>query len=173
MLKLFDKFIVENIDDGIFVVKNFISENECQNIVDMLQDEKYKIRRDNMLACELSDKTLFYSNFIENKIAENIGPNLLIKQGGFNCILQGNTMTGHTDLDGFDHRSFSKKYGVVLYLNNFIGGQVRYPKLNISYQPSAGDFLMHKPHILHEVLEVKSHNRYTYTSYVWSQKNVV
>jgi hypothetical protein len=170
---LFDKFKIKDIDDGIFVVQNFISEYECQNIVDALTNEKYTIRKDNMLVCERNEKTLFYSNFIENKITENIAPSLLIKEGGFNCILQGNTMTGHTDLDGFDHKKFSKKYGVVLYLNNFVGGDVRYPKLDISYHPSAGDLLMHKPHILHEVLEVKSHNRYTYTSYVWSEKNVV
>ena len=116
---LFDKFNIKNIEDGIFAVNNFISEDECKKIVETLKSAKYTVRKDNILVYELNEESLSQSNFIENKIKENISDPLLIKEGGFNCILQGNSMSKHNDLDGFDHRNFSKKYGVVLYLNNF------------------------------------------------------
>ena len=170
---LFDNLNIENIGDGIFAVKNFISEHECKDIVDILSIGTYTIRKDNILVYDLNENILLKSNFIENKIKENISHPLLIKEGGFNCILQGNGMSKHNDLYGFDHKNFSKKYGVVLYLNNFDGGEINYPKFNVSYHPSAGDLLLHKSYIEHEVLEVKSANRYTYTSYLWSKKNVI
>ena len=170
---LFDKLNVKNIEEGIFAVKNFISKDDCKNIVDTLKIEKYSIRKDNIYVYDVNEKTLFYSNFIENIIKENISHPLLIKEGGFNCIVKGNGMSKHNDLDGFDHKRFSKKYGVILYLNDFEGGEINYPKLNKSYHPSAGDLLIHKSYIEHEVLEVKSENRYTYTSYLWSKKDVI
>ena len=170
---LFDKFNIKNIEDGIFAVNNFISEDECKKIVETLKSAKYTVRKDNILVYELNEESLSQSNFIENKIKENISDPLLIKEGGFNCILQGNSMSKHNDLDGFDHRNFSKKYGVVLYLNNFDDGEINYPKLNVSYHPSPGDLLVHKSYIEHEVLKVNSDSRYTYTSYLWSKKNVI
>jgi hypothetical protein len=170
---LFDRFNIKNIEEGIFVVKKFMSEDNCKNIVDILKNARYIVRKDNILVYDLNKESLLQRNIIENKIKENIAYSLFIGEGQFNCILQGNNMNKHKDLDEFDHKRFSKKYGVVLYLNNFDGGEINYPKLNISYHPSAGDLLLHKSYIEHEVLEVKSEKRYTYSSYLWSKKNVI
>jgi len=170
---LFDNLDTKKISDDIFVVKNFILQDECESIVNILNASEYTVRKDNIFVYNMTKDLTESSNFIENKIKENISLPLMIKPGGFNCISKGNLMSKHNDLDGFDHKNFSKKYGVVLYLNNFEGGEINYPKENISYHPQAGDLIAHRSYLQHEVLEVKSNYRYTYTSYLWSEKNVI
>lgn len=58
----------------------------------------------------------------------------------------------------------SIKYGIVYYVNSdFEGGELFYPKLNITYKPEAGDLIIHPGTLeyMHGVRDVKSGVRYS------------
>lgn len=59
------------------------------------------------------------------------------------------------------------KYGVVIYLNdNFEGGELYYPDLNLTVKPEKGMLVYHQGDEAHEVLKVVSGERYTLTSFI-------
>jgi hypothetical protein len=61
------------------------------------------------------------------------------------------------------------KYGIVLYLNdNFEGGEVYYPNLNIEIKPIANALVMHPANQIHRhgVKEVSSGIRYYMTTFI-------
>lgn len=69
----------------------------------------------------------------------------------------------HSDNSGDDEI----KYGVVLYLNdNFNGGELYYPDLDIIVKPEKGMLVYHLGDQEHEVLKVISGDRYTLTSFI-------
>lgn len=75
--------------------------------------------------------------------------------------------------DNFFHDSdIQIAYGIVIYWNdNYQGGEIYYPDLNIIIKPKAGSLIMHKGDILHRTLPVTSNNtRYFSTCFV--QKSI-
>lgn len=60
--------------------------------------------------------------------------------------------------------------GIIIYFNDFVGGDIYYTKQNIRYQPKAGDLLIHssQKHCEHEVQEVKSNIRYSHSSHLFN-----
>jgi hypothetical protein len=74
----------------------------------------------------------------------------------------------HDSGDGDPHET---KYGLVLYLNtqnkDFTGGELYYPKLNVTYYPAAGDLVIHpgSEEYSHEVKDVTSGIRYMMSSF--------
>lgn len=74
-------------------------------------------------------------------------------------------MEVHSD-DG--HESHSDiKYGIVIYLNDdFEGGELYYPDLDIVYTPNAGDIVIHSGSVRHGTNPVTSGNRFFCTTFV-------
>lgn len=60
------------------------------------------------------------------------------------------------------------QYGYVVYVNEFEGGALYYPEQNVTYQPSAGDFVIHSSSkkYRHGVHPVTKGPRYAYTNFV-------
>ena len=52
----------------------------------------------------------------------------------------------------------NEKWGLVIYFNDFEGGELYYPTQNIKYKQNPGDLVIHsaEEHCIHEVLPVKS-----------------
>jgi predicted 2-oxoglutarate/Fe(II)-dependent dioxygenase YbiX len=72
----------------------------------------------------------------------------------------------HTIFDG--ERKGVPILSVLALLNDdFEGGELYYPDLNLSYTPSAGDLVIHGSRITHGVAEVKSGIRYVYPSFLY------
>jgi hypothetical protein len=69
----------------------------------------------------------------------------------------------HTKMDGE-----SSAYGVVLYYNDdYLGGNIKYPELDIEIKPKAKSLIIHAGDILHGTTPVLSDNvRYFSTSFV-------
>lgn len=63
----------------------------------------------------------------------------------------------------------SALWGIVVYFNSFVGGQLYYPEQNIEYQPEAGDLVIHsaKNHCRHEVKELLSDIRISYSNHIY------
>lgn len=79
-------------------------------------------------------------------------------------------MEVHSD-DG--HESHSDIiYGVVIYLNDdFEGGELYYPDLDIVYTPNAGDMVIHGGYIRHGTNPVTSGSRFFCTTFVHGDDN--
>jgi predicted 2-oxoglutarate/Fe(II)-dependent dioxygenase YbiX len=62
-------------------------------------------------------------------------------------------------------------FGIAIYLNDdFEGGELYYPDLDISIKPKVGSMVVHESHFLHEVLTVRSGNRYSITTFIFGDR---
>ena len=93
----------------------------------------------------------------------------------FTRMFTGDDMHVHTDTCGEEEATANDdfgtcaitEYGVVLYLNDcFNGGDIYYPDLNLSYQPVAGDLIIHNAMIEHGVNKITEGVRYTYATFL-------
>ena len=152
------------------IIKNFLTEEECDAL---------------LLEAETSDNwqpqnpntAIFILKSNNHKILIDIHKriSLLFDSGLHAQILR---MIHKTDKDSFWERHSDNsggseiKYGVVLYLNdNFEGGELYYPNLDLVIKPEKGMLVYHPGDEEHEVLKVISGNRYTLTSFVRSPRN--
>lgn len=77
----------------------------------------------------------------------------------------------HADAEepcGKQHIYWWRKFGAIIYLNdNFIGGELYYPSLNITVKPQPGMLAVHPGTLkyLHGVKPVVGNTRYTLTSF--------
>lgn len=60
--------------------------------------------------------------------------------------------------------------GLIMYLNDFEGGEIYYSNQDVTYRPKAGDLLIHssQEHCKHQVQEVKSDIRYSHSSHLFN-----
>jgi hypothetical protein len=65
-------------------------------------------------------------------------------------------------------------FGTVAYINDFGGGELRYPNQSITYKPEPGDLVIHsaEDHCTHEVLKVTSGVRYSYSNGIYEKIKV-
>jgi hypothetical protein len=74
-------------------------------------------------------------------------------------MMWNSSMAEHVDDNDID----SKNFIIMGYINdNFEGGQLYFPDLDITYRPSAGDIIIYPAKEKHEVLELTSGIRYTF-----------
>jgi hypothetical protein len=60
--------------------------------------------------------------------------------------------------------------GLIMYLNDFEGGEIYYLNQDVTYYPKAGDLVIHssQDHCKHQVKEVKSDIRYSHSSHLFN-----
>lgn len=84
---------------------------------------------------------------------------------------EGYELHPHADAEepnGQRHQYWWRKFGAIIYLNNdFIGGELYYPNLDITVKPEAGMLAVHPGTLtfLHGVKPVIGNTRYTLTSF--------
>lgn len=84
---------------------------------------------------------------------------------------EGYELHPHADAeepDGRQHQYWWRRFGAIIYLNNdFTGGELHYPNLNISVKPEPGMLAVHPGTLefLHGVRPVIGNTRYTLTSF--------
>jgi hypothetical protein len=66
------------------------------------------------------------------------------------------------------------EYGLIVYFNEFEGGQIEYTKQGIIYQPKPGDLILHGSDetCSHRVLEVLSDYRYSYSNAIYRKLKI-
>lgn len=162
-------------DLGVTVVNDFLNDEECQELINYLEDvepgwgNSTELRK--MSFNPESDKIKELVLKCLNKVKEYYGNNLFIAEYLLSYYSSGYSMNVHTDLeDGKDHFEVS----VVTYLNNdFTGGDIVFPELGFRYSPKKGDiaiFLSKPKHNIHGVEVVKSGKRYVMPIWITDQK---
>lgn len=167
------------IHEGILEIPEFISKKENEKIIKILENisedfwmqdnnpnwnkrnlREVKDLEFNSLKKQIGKKIIqlfdsYYKIVNESVSIQRILPNT----GGLNQ---------HTD----NVTDPDVKYGVVLYYNdNYLGGEIEYPEIQVSYKPKAGSLLIHRGEYLHKVNPVKGSTRYMSTLFVHETKD--
>lgn len=159
--------VINKIHEDIFEIEDFISEEEnslIMNFVSNLHQKSWQKDQDKQYF-KISGNKIFHflDDDIRTRVEKVFYSEYEIQQ--FLAIYkyaENNKHNRHTD-DGTVEKV---RYGVVVYLNDdFDGGEVFYPELNITYKPKARSMLVHKASTWHEVLPVKQGNRYVITTF--------
>lgn len=169
-------------DENIYVIKNFSTPEErefCMTFVDKANEAEWnKDQREwwNNKILFLGENQEFLS--VSNGILDRI--RLLLEEeynwvvGGMSSIHRmrvGEGMFLHADnpTEEMGKNNFVQ-YGMVLYHNDFNGGDLVYPELGIQYHPEAGDLVIHPgiSRYKHEVSPVTGPgNRYVSTTFAF------
>jgi hypothetical protein len=171
---------VEKLHDDIWIYRNFLSQEEVESLLDtansLTEEDWNTIKNANAW---YNGKTSPYIQKllpINKKIGELVAPDYEpTPNASFTRMLPGDSMHEHEDTCG-DMEPTSNddmgtcaitRYGVVVYItDDFDGGEIYYPGLNMSYKPVPGDLLIHGALIRHGVAKVTSGIRYAYASFL-------
>lgn len=170
----FDKHSHIRLDDGIHVIKNFVSEKECEELLSILNNlddskwhgskkgPRYFLQKDHRaygIDLLLSNLGQRYSKIFDDKYKID-GPGSIAKMDkGAVCGLHP---------DNAELIDYNWVWTCVAYITDFDGGEIHYPKRNITYKAEKGDLLFHRPdwEYEHEVLESLSDGRIVLSSYI-------
>lgn len=151
------------------IIHNFLSDEECNVLIqEAITSQKWKPQNENT--------GIFILKSENHKILIDINKRV---SGLFDKELHTQIirMIHKTNSDSFweEHSDNAGgeeiKYGVVLYLNeDFEGGELVYPELDLEIKPKKGMLVYHLGSEKHRVSKVISGDRYTLTSFIRENK---
>ena len=181
---MFEKF--KQIGDQIYVYENFLSQEECNNIVnilDELKEDQWISDRPDMVIrrTEPFEEIVLVRNKMLTLIPDGLALGLARTA---TRLVQGDSWGEHSDVHDFaeiekvaesyvDGNPYEEKelsvYGTVVYFNKFDGGEIYYPTQGITYSPNPGDLVVHSssPLCLHGVKPLLSKKRYSYSNHIY------
>lgn len=151
------------------IIKNFLTEEECDELL-------LEAKTSSNWKPQNPDTEIFILKSNNHKVLIDIHKRVaaLFDKNLHTQIIR---MIHKTDKNSFWERHSDNsggndiKYGVVLYLNDdFDGGELYYPNLDLTVIPEKGMLVYHLGNQEHEVLKVISGDRYTLTSFIRSQQ---
>jgi hypothetical protein len=173
--------------DEIYVFKNFLSTNECSEILASLETFSKSGWANSEEYSDSSEVTPYLqvvkgANVVElyQRLADFVGPDFEpLPSNSINRLLPGQSLHAHWDSPGEEEQvpdgvadpyqtCHIVKYGTVVYLSEFEGGEIYYSRLGIEYKPSPGDLVIHSSfeEYEHGVRSVISGTRYVYSTFL-------
>jgi hypothetical protein len=168
------------------VYHNFVTEEECNSIVDIAKSltEEEWVGRFNTTGegHKTSNRSIDHLIPIKKRLSDKLEEGIYLAENiSIVRMRKGATWGLHSDNHDFlDLIAASKLYtegqeytleknniwGLVMYFNDFDGGRLFYPNQGIEYQPKRGDLVIHssEEHCLHGVDELKSDVRYSHSN---------
>lgn len=160
-------FLTKKEQDIFLEIINNSSEAEWPNII---ENEFVKKDKAN------GGKVLFLNENLKNftwdiyKKLENLfdNPSRINQVAAIQRYKPGERMNLHTD----NKLDSSVLFGIVIYINDdYEGGEIYYPELNLKIKPKERSIIIHPAEIQHEVLQVKGNQtRYIISSFVRGDK---
>lgn len=180
----FQRGVVNIYGDQIYEILNFITEKEQIAFLDIVKycnEDCWPTTVDNEFQQndpDISGTVLPLNDWLTN-IRERIEQKISILFPNATRInniaaiqrYKPNTNMGlHTD-NALDP---SVQYGLIVYLNDdYEGGEVHYPDLEITIKPKARSVIIHPASLPHEVLQIKGSNtRYILSSFVRGEEKI-
>jgi hypothetical protein len=187
-------------DNEIIIISNFLSENELKVLGQYQKKENVKENPGGLSSEFFEDKLIILPNHdsliglqeTSKEYKEKLECILCVKQiqEKIKQVLEGlypfeitltqirsiirsygAGMPVHHDDDPYK-TELTTRYGFVLYLNDdYTGGEIYYPKLNIEYKPKVGDLVIHpgSEEYSHGVRDIVSGERYNITLFAHTQ----
>lgn len=165
------------IGKNIYLVPKFLSQAECDKLysdVLSLPLSAWGEEDENNWAKDKLSASVTSLRFVQQKMAELFGPKYhLMDNIRFQRLRQGQDMYAHYDrpddpghIDDENCQCSLIEWGAIVYINDdYTGGEISYPDHYLSYKPKAGDLVIHKRDVLHEVKTVTSGTRYVYSNF--------
>lgn len=176
---------IKQIEEKIFIYKNFIPKEEVQALNQLLLNRYNNIREKDTetLIPWYEEKVL--TNIPElypvwEKMSEFLYPTHIIHPRLDVLVIQPGDggMPPHSDSPGEGHEHELTNYdvwnvcarldyGIIIYFGEYTGGAVYYPYLDIEIQPEPGDMIIHGAHQkhFHGVKEVESGVRFAFNNF--------
>lgn len=107
---------------------------------------------------------VFASEYVGNQIVEH----RFVQMNNIHRFLEGDEMLEHSDRGPVEHGNSDISHGFVLYLNDdYTGGEIYYPNLDIEIKAPAGALVIHPSDVLHAhgVRKVLAGSRFTMTMF--------
>jgi hypothetical protein len=186
---MFNKDGFKVLGDDIYVYNNFVTEKECNEILSLVKtfkEEKWIGRfstsgEGHKWYDQSIDLLIPIKKRIENLLNNEVylGHNLSIVR-----MVKGNNWVLHSDNHDFkeiieaskklkENEEFELRenvvMGLILYFNDFEGGDLYYPIQNVNYQPKKGDLVIHDAgtKCQHGVNELLSDVRYSHSNHLY------
>lgn len=181
----------KKIGNDIYVYENFISKEELELINNRINSGIDLWAHNDPL-----DKRQHWSlrveetSFIVPRLQSLIGDNYFVRDhANIIRLKMGDDWGLHSDnhefiairelsktlKDGEDFELVDNNiWGIVIYFNDFVGGEIFYPEQNIEYKPNAGDLVIHSSdeHCIHGVKPVLSDARYSHSNAIYEKIKV-
>jgi hypothetical protein len=173
--------------DEIYLFKNFASAEECSAIVASLETFTDKPWGNEEEYTETSEVTP-YLQIVKGADVVDLHERLLnlvspdfepLPSNSINRLLPGQSLHAHWDSPGEEEQvpdgvddpyqtCHIVKYGTVVYLSEFEGGEIYYPRLGLEHRPEVGDLVIHSAFqdYEHGVRPVISGVRYVYSTFL-------
>lgn len=153
------------IDEDVYEIKNFLNQHE----IDTLKEHLAGLKEHNWIASEdkWHRRMTLAPEYPLDQINNRINSIFIDGQlDGFSKIIRhltGDRMSSHRD----NGSNPSINWGAVVYLNNdYLGGEIYYPDLDIVHKPDPGSMLLHAGKIEHGVYKVEEGIKYIMTNFI-------
>ncbi len=176
--------------EDIYVFPNFVSQEECASIVNEIESipeelwkgqfneggQGYEVAHFPMsqivdinkrLVSILDDEVNLGLSSVPTRMKSGwVGPH---HSDNFDFLKVLEASNSLKDGEDFEMKENSIA-GLIMYFNDFEGGEIYYSNQDIYYYPKAGDMVIHssQDHCRHQVQEVKSDMRYSHSSHLYN-----
>lgn len=187
---MFNKDGFNKIGEDIYVYHNFVTEDECNFILHIAKSFSENEWFGRFNTSQEGHKTSIIGIDcilqVKKRLLNRLEKGIYLSDNSSVVRMQkGATWGLHSDNHDFlEVRKKNEQYkdgdeftleqnnlwGLVMYFNEFEGGDLYYPNQNKSYQPKKGDLVIHssEEHCLHGVNELKSDVRYSHSCSLFS-----
>jgi hypothetical protein len=156
---------------GIYEIENFLTEDEVNGLLLSVNSDEFTQSHPGNIVKDLVPESSKFIPEIVNRLMScftNAQSNTRISN--IRRLKDGEFMYPHKD-GGYPDSKQTIVFGVAIYLNDeFTGGEINYPDLNISINPKRLSIVIHDAKLLHQVLPVKSGIRYSITTFVFGDE---
>jgi hypothetical protein len=153
--------VVNKIYENIYEIEDFITDGECKSILNIISklnetnwfpEDQRHMMSDFWFgkSIRFSDSNILFIKKINERLASLfLSFSYISPISGINRYSKNQYMDQHRDNHNKDGDQYSA-FGAVLYYNdNYLGGLIEYPELNISVKPKAKSLILHGGDILH------------------------
>lgn len=157
--------------DGVYEIDGFLTEDEINILLLSAEDDKFIKSHPGNIVQDLVTESMNSIPLISDRLMSYFNnAHSHTKITNIRRLKCGEHMPAHKD-EGIPNSKDIIMFGVAIYLNDdFTGGEINYPDLNLSVKPKRSSIVIHDAKLLHKVLPVKSGVRYSITTFIFGDK---
>ncbi len=156
---------------GVYEIENFLTEDEVKDLLLSVGSNEFTESHPGNIVKDLAPESSMLIPKIVNRLMSCFsGAHSNTRITNIRRLKDGEFMSAHKD-GGYPDSEKTIVFGVAIYLNDdFTGGEINYPDLNISIKPKQSSVVIHDAKLLHQVLPVQSGSRYSITTFIFGDE---
>jgi hypothetical protein len=153
--------------EGIYEIEEFLTKDQQQTFLLLCNDEGWVKSNPGNITKSMDNSSLIEADNVASKISD-----FFINMDSYTPINRLRRLKFeermYEHIDGGDPTNPKPiVFGIAIYLNDdFTGGELVYPDLNLSITPKARSMVIHDAKLKHAVNYVTSGNRYSITTFI-------